>query len=119
MRLTPLDMRDHFNLGRIAWRSSQLYDFYCRDSLQTDLSEIFAVASFRLFQQYRHETDIGACPLDVCFSNQPFGVKRFQTIHYYGSISLAGSCFSSESAPGPFQYGIRRRGGTIFWATLP
>jgi hypothetical protein len=51
MRLTPLDMGDHFNLGRIAWRSSQLYDedFYCRSSPQTDLSEIFAVASFSTF----------------------------------------------------------------------
>jgi uncharacterized protein (DUF1810 family) len=29
------------------------------------------------------------------------------------SMSLAGSCFSSESAPRPFQHGIRRRGGTI------
>src|SRR6188768_2981153 len=30
-------------------------------------------------------------------------------------MSLAGSRFSSESAPGPFHHGIRRRGGTIFW----
>ena len=35
------------------------------------------------------------------------------------STSLAGSCFSSESAPRPFHHGIRRRGGTIFWAALP
>jgi len=35
------------------------------------------------------------------------------------SMSLTGSCFSSESAPRPFQYGIRRRGGTIFRAALP
>src|SRR5471032_1991235 len=35
------------------------------------------------------------------------------------SMSLAGSCFSSESAPGPFQYGIRERGGTIFGSALP
>ncbi len=35
------------------------------------------------------------------------------------SMSLAGSCFSSESAPGPFQHGIRRRGGTICWSALP
>src|SRR6202045_2508872 len=35
------------------------------------------------------------------------------------SMSLAGSCFSSESAPGPFHHGIRRRGGTVFWAALP
>ena len=34
------------------------------------------------------------------------------------SMSLAGSCFSSESAPRPFHHGIRRRGGTIFAAAL-
>ena len=35
------------------------------------------------------------------------------------SRSLAGSCFSTESAHRPFHHGIRRRGGTIFWAALP
>src|ERR1700726_518430 len=35
------------------------------------------------------------------------------------SMSLAGSCFSSESALGPFHHGIRRRGGAIFGAALP
>ena len=35
------------------------------------------------------------------------------------SMSLTGSCFSSESAPGPFHYGVRRRGGTIFRTILP
>src|SRR5262249_39541214 len=35
------------------------------------------------------------------------------------SMSLAGSCFSSDSALRPFQYGIRRRGGTIFRSALP
>src|ERR1035437_5970247 len=30
------------------------------------------------------------------------------------SMSLTGSRFSSESAPRPFHYGIRGRGGTIF-----
>jgi hypothetical protein len=34
-------------------------------------------------------------------------------------MSLTGSCFSSESAPGPFHHGIRRRGGTILSAALP
>ena len=33
-------------------------------------------------------------------------------------MSLAGSCFSSESAPRPFHNGIRRRGGAIFRAAL-
>ena len=35
------------------------------------------------------------------------------------SMSLTGSCFSSESAPGPFHHGIRGRGGTIFGSALP
>ena len=35
------------------------------------------------------------------------------------SMSLTGSCFSSESAPRPFHHGIRERGGTIYWAALP
>src|SRR5215831_14983234 len=35
------------------------------------------------------------------------------------ATSLAGSCFSTESAHGPFHHGIRGRGGTIFRATLP
>src|SRR6516165_6434122 len=35
------------------------------------------------------------------------------------SMSLAGSCFSPESAHRPFHHRIRRRGGTIFWATFP
>ena len=35
------------------------------------------------------------------------------------SMSLTGSCFSSESAPRPFHHGIRRRGGTIYWTALP
>ena len=41
----------------------------------------------------------------VRFSNRPFRVKRFQTIHPTVSMSLTGSCFSSESAPRPL-YGI-------------
>jgi hypothetical protein len=44
--------------------------------------------------------------LAVCFSNRPFGVKRFQTIHITASTSLAGSCFSSESAPGSSMMGF-------------
>src|ERR1700690_3031351 len=35
------------------------------------------------------------------------------------SMSLTGSCFSSESALRPFHHGIRERGGTIYWAALP
>ena len=35
------------------------------------------------------------------------------------SMSLTGSCFSTESAPRPFHHGIRRQGGTIFRSALP
>src|SRR6478752_1299922 len=34
------------------------------------------------------------------------------------SMSLTGSCFSSESAPRPFHHGVRERGGTIFESAL-
>jgi hypothetical protein len=47
------------------------------------------------------------------------GSSAFRLSTYAVSMSLAGSCFSSESAPGPFHHGIRGRGGTIFWTTLP
>src|SRR4249919_3038637 len=46
------------------------------------------------------------------------GASAFRLSTSTVSMSLAGSCFSSESAPGPFHHGIRGRGGTIFWAAL-
>jgi hypothetical protein len=49
----------------------------------------------------------------------PSGSSTFRLSINAVSMSLAGSCFSSESAPGPFHHGIRRRGGTIFWSALP
>src|SRR6516164_5730846 len=55
----------------------------------------------------------------VGFSNRPFWVKHFQAIHHWVLMSLAGSRFSSESALRPFHHGVRRRGGTIYWAALP
>ena len=48
-----------------------------------------------------------------------FGSSAFRLSTSPVSMSLAGSCFSSESAPGPFHHGIRGRGGTIYWAALP
>ena len=54
------------------------------------------------------------------FSNRPVGVKHLQTATITTvSLSLTGSRFSSESAPRPFHYGIRGRGGTIYRAALP
>jgi hypothetical protein len=48
-----------------------------------------------------------------------FGSSAFRPPIAMVSMSLTGSCFSSESALRPFHHGIRRRGGTIYWAALP
>ena len=48
-----------------------------------------------------------------------FGSSAFRLSTTAMSMSLTGSCFSSESAPRPFHHGIRGRGGTIFWSALP
>jgi hypothetical protein len=42
---------------------------------------------------------------------------RLSTVTVSGS--LAGACFSPESAHRPFHHGVRERGGTIFTAALP
>src|SRR6202453_2166680 len=47
------------------------------------------------------------------------GASAFRPSTTIVSMSLTGSCFSSESAPRPFHHGIRRRGGTIYWTALP
>src|SRR3954469_288481 len=47
------------------------------------------------------------------------GSSAFRLSTFAVSMSLAGSRFSSESAPRPFHHGIRGRGGTIFRAALP
>ena len=47
------------------------------------------------------------------------GSSAFRPFTAAVSMSLAGSCFSTDSAHRPFHHGIRRRGGTIFKAALP
>src|SRR5262245_13567718 len=47
------------------------------------------------------------------------GSSTFRLSAVAVSMSLTGSCFSSESTPRPFHHGIRRRGGAIFTAALP
>ena len=47
------------------------------------------------------------------------GSSAFRLSTATASMSLTGSCFSSELAPGPFHHGVRRRGGTIFETALP
>src|SRR6516165_9397396 len=48
-----------------------------------------------------------------------FGSSTFRLSTTGVLMSLAGSRFSSESALRPFHHGVRRRGGTIYWAALP
>ena len=48
-----------------------------------------------------------------------FGSSAIRLPHRTVSMSLTGSCFSPESAPGPFHHGIRERGGPIFRAASP
>ena len=45
-----------------------------------------------------------------------FGSSAFRPSTAAVSMSLAGSCFSPESAHGPFHHGVRERGGPIYWA---
>ena len=47
-----------------------------------------------------------------------FGSSAFRLSTTPVSMSLAGSRFSPESALRPFHYGVRERGGTIYWSAL-
>ena len=53
------------------------------------------------------------------FSNRPVGVKRFQAIHLRGIEVTRGLVLLYGIGARPFHHGIRRQGGTIFWAALP
>src|ERR1700733_7395867 len=55
---------------------------------------------------------IEPCPL--LFSNRPFGVKHFQTIHPCGVDVARGLVLLFGIGAWPFHHGIRGRGGTIF-----
>src|SRR5262249_26591946 len=63
-------------------------------------------------------TDRDVCSMSASLIGHS-GSSAFRPSTTPVSMSLAGSRFSSDSAPRPFHHGIRRRGGTIFWATLP
>ena len=88
-------------------------------------------AGLPLWVRSRHLQCGSRCPLyprkQTCAAQQPmsasligrYGSSAFRLSTPAVSMSLTGSCFSSESAPGPFHHGIRERGGTIFWAALP
>ena len=51
---------------------------------------------------------------NVRISNRPFGVKRFQTIHPTVSMSLAGSCISSDRHQALPQPGWRIGGANVW-----
>src|SRR6476660_2951827 len=57
--------------------------------------------------------------LNVRFSNRPFGVKRFQTIHHHSVDVAHGLVLLFGIGTKALPVGIRRRGGTIFRAALP
>ena len=60
---------------------------------------------------------IGLLPMSASLIGR-LGSSTFRPSAAAVSMSLTGSCFSSESAPGPFHHGIRGRGGTIYQAAL-
>ena len=49
-----------------------------------------------LFAVREAKNDPSATSLDVRFSNRPFRVKHFQTIHRRMSMLLAGSCLPGD-----------------------
>ena len=53
------------------------------------------------------------------FSNRPFGVKRFQTMHRCSVYVAHGLVLLFGIGTRPFHHGIRGRGGTIYWAASP
>src|SRR5712675_1425311 len=67
-------------------------------------------------------TERSGCAIAAAMSASLIGHSGSSTFRLSAtavSMSLAGSCFSTESAPRPFHHGIRGRGGTIFRAALP
>ena len=62
--------------------------------------------------------DLACRPLSASLIGR-LGSSTFRLSTTAVSMSLTGSCFSSESAPRPFHHGIRGRGGTICGAALP
>ena len=69
-------------------------------------------------QRYSRGRQIRACPAMSASLIGHSGSSAFRLFTTTVSMSLTGSCFSTESAPRPFHHGIRRRGGTIFRAAL-
>src|SRR5450759_5834986 len=65
-----------------------------------------------------HVCDQARGNADASLIGRP-GSSTFRLSTTAVSMSLTGSRFSSESAPGPFHHGSRERGGTIYWAALP
>src|SRR5262249_51444138 len=79
-----------------------------------------------LLAQSRHPDTLNQCPLSGVKRKSGGGASMsasligrlgssgFRLSITAVSMSLAGSCFSTDSALGPFHHGIRGQGGTIF-----
>jgi hypothetical protein len=63
-------------------------------------------------------TSLPAGPMSASLIGR-LGSSAFRPSAAAVSMWPTGSCFSSESAPGPFHHGIRGRGGTILGSALP
>src|SRR3974390_502910 len=77
-------------------------------------------ADMQLDQLPQMARDIAANKIDAVVASLigRSGSSTFRLSTSAVSVSLTGSCFSSESAPRPFHHGSRERGGTIFRAAL-
>ena len=89
------------------------------------VNEIIALRILSLAKQGERDPDrlragaLAALPITSASLIGRSGSSAFRLSTTSVSMSLAGSCFSSDSAPRPFQCGIRERGGTIYWSALP
>src|SRR5258706_12026284 len=68
-----VDIRVFLIKGRLRYRSR------CGKNLTCTAARC-GTADVRLW----HQPDMPTALRNVCFSNRPFGVKRFQTIHHHG-----------------------------------
>ena len=69
--------------------------------------------------RFGSEATNSRCPCDVRFSNRPFEVKRFQTIHRHSFDVARGLALLSGLGTRALPSWDSRRGGTIFSAALP
>ena len=101
----------------LATLVGQIYDAHDSSNLSSSirlfvLNDLRACLGLRQSQNGEERTNTGMVELSASLIGQ-FGSSAFRLSTTSVSMSLTGSCFSSELAPRPFHYGIRGRGGTI------